>query len=131
MTSLKTSVVVLAAVAGLVGCAPMDKATRAETPQSAFQEGAAYDVSGTVVRIEGDKVTLAREGLPPMQLRVETNTMVTLNGYQSNVRAIPEGGQVRAKFQVIDDRPVAVRLDVNSTGGMPQQPGQPQQPMNP
>jgi hypothetical protein len=62
--------------------------------------------------------------------------MVTLNGYQSNVRAIPEGGQVRAKFQVIEDRPIAVRLDVSSAGGMPpEQPGmggqQPQQPINP
>ena len=129
--TVNTKLMALAAALGLAGCMNVERAVREAPPQSVFQEGTAYDASGTVVRVEGNKVTLAREGLPPMKLMVENNTLVTLNGYQSSLRAIPEGGVVRAKFQVIEDRAIAVRLDVNSRESGMSQPRQPMTPAQP
>ncbi len=125
----RTQLLAAVAVLGLAGCMATDLAMREPPPQSVFREGAAYDAAGTVVRIERNHVTLAREGLPPMRLMVESATRVTLNGYQASVRSIPEGGIVRAKFQIVDDRAVAVSLDVKTEAlapaGQPEVPGAP------
>ena len=109
-----------------VGCTAAQKMVARTSPSETFQEKTAYDATGTAVKVKGNEVTLAREGLPAMMLEVEGRTRVTLNGYQSSAKAIPEGGMVRAKFQIVDNRPVAVRLDVSSTHEpQTEQPGQP------
>jgi hypothetical protein len=102
-------------MAGMVGgCAQVERATRGETPTTYLQPDKAYDAQGIAIKVSSTNLTLARQGLPPMKLEVDVGTEVTVNGYRSTMQSIPEGAQVRAKFQLVDEHPVAIRVDASS-----------------
>ena len=62
-------------------------------------------------------ITLARQGLPDADLDVRDQTKVMLDGKKVELKAIPEGAQVRAKFQLEGEQPVAVEINAKSPKG--------------
>lgn len=83
--------------------------------QGVYKTEEAFDVQGTVMEVDDDDLTLAREGLPPVELDVHNRTEVTLDGKPSRVEQLPPGAQVRAKFQLKDDDIIAVRIEATSS----------------
>ncbi|SET95468.1 hypothetical protein [Stigmatella erecta] len=75
----------------------------------------AFDIKGTIASRSDDGITLERPGLPAAELDVRDETAVWLNGKKVKADALPEGAQVRAKFQIDGDDIVAVELRATST----------------
>jgi hypothetical protein len=89
-----------------------------ELPEGTFEKAQAFNLQGTVQETQRDGVTISREGLPAAELKVHPRTVVTLDGTQvATPDAIPEGSQVRAMFQLLDDDAVAVELQATSPKG--------------
>ncbi|HEY0092924.1 MAG TPA: hypothetical protein VGB96_01310, partial [Archangium sp.] len=71
-----------------------------------FKTDKAFTVNGTLKGEAMGGVTLARQGLPDADLDVRDQTKVMLDGKKVELKAIPEGAQVRAKFQLEGEQPV-------------------------
>ncbi|WP_043410817.1 hypothetical protein [Archangium violaceum] len=82
-----------------------------------FKTDKAFSVTGTLKGEAGEEITLARQGLPDADLDVRDQTKVMLDGKKVAVKDIPEGAQVRAKFQLEGEEPVAVELKATSPKG--------------
>jgi hypothetical protein len=75
----------------------------------------AFDIQGTIASRSDDGITLERAGLPSAELDVRDETAIWLDGKKVNAKALPEGAQVRAKFQIDGDDIIAVELRATST----------------
>jgi hypothetical protein len=83
--------------------------------QNVLKTRGAFDITGTIASRSDDGITLERAGLPSAELDVRDETAVWLNGKKVKADALPEGAQVRAKFQIDGDDIVAVELRATST----------------
>jgi hypothetical protein len=83
-----------------------------------FKKDKAFTISGTLKGTGGGGVTIARQGLPNADLDVRKQTQVMLDGKKVEVGAIPEGAQVRARFQLEGEEIVAVELNATSPKGV-------------
>ena len=81
-----------------------------------FKKAQAFNIKGTLKNLAGGGVTIVREGLPDADLDVRKETLVMLDGKKAELRAIPEGAPVSAKFQLEGEEVVAVELRAKSTG---------------
>jgi hypothetical protein len=83
----------------------------------------AFNVNGTLKRLDGNEVILSRQtqNLPDVDLDVRDQTQVMLDGKKVAVGDIPEGAQVRARFQLDGDDVVAVELNATSPKGVKKQ----------
>jgi len=95
-----------------------DGASAVKAP-SAKELAQAFDLRGTVKSPSAAFLTVERPGLPAASLSVRDRTQVTLDGTPVEVKDLPEGAQVRAKFQLEGEEPVALRIEARSsaTGG--------------
>jgi hypothetical protein len=91
-----------------------DKMGIARADQGTFTASKAFTARGTLKNTGGGAVTLVREGLPNADLDVRPETIVMLDGKKVESNAIPEGSQVRAKFQLEGGEAVAVELNATS-----------------
>lgn len=82
-----------------------------------FKTDKAFTVNGTLKGEAMGGITIARQGLPDAELDVRDQTKVMLDGKKVQVGAIPEGAQVRAKFQLEGEEPVAVEINAKSPKG--------------
>jgi hypothetical protein len=80
-----------------------------------FRSGQAYELNGTVSQVKFGKVTIAREGLPNAVLDIKDGTQVQMDGRSIDAKYLPEGAQVRAKFQLDGNDGVALKIDATST----------------
>ncbi len=106
--------VVLAVGAGVAGCKSIPGTRSSSTLPTRVSAERAYEVAGTISKISSREVTIAREGLPIAKLEVAPSTEVTLNGTKVAASALPEGGIARARFELDEDKPVAIRLEVET-----------------
>jgi hypothetical protein len=74
-------------------------------------------MSGTLKGSAFDGITIARQGLPNADLDVRKETTVMLDGKKVEVGSIPEGAQVRVRFQLEGEEIVAVDLNATSPKG--------------
>lgn len=83
----------------------------------------AFNVNGTLKRLDGNEVVLSRQNqnLPDVDLDVRDQTQVMLDGKKVAVGDLPEGAQVRARFQLDGDDVVAVELNATSPKGVKKQ----------
>jgi hypothetical protein len=94
--------------------------TSAQKAPSAQELSQAFDLKGTVKSPSAAFLTVERKGLPTASLSVRDRTQVTLDGKQVAVQDLPAGAEVRAKFQLEGEEPVALRIEARSpsaTGG--------------
>ncbi|MGZ3458557.1 MAG: hypothetical protein ACXU86_08635 [Archangium sp.] len=94
------------------------EAKQTENEAAAMNKAHAFNLNGTVKKAGHNGVTISRQGLPDADLAVRDQTQVMLNGKKVAVADIPEGSQVRAKFQLEGNDTVAVVLDATSPKGM-------------
>ena len=99
--------------------------TSAQKAPSAQELSQAFELRGTVKSPSAAFLTVERPGLPNASLSVRDRTQVTLDGKPAEVKDLPKGAQVRAKFQLEGEEPVALRIEARSTaatggsGGVP------------
>lgn len=94
------------------------KAVGAQTEdEGTFKMDKAMSLSGTMKDATADGVSIARQGLPDADLDVRHQTKVMLDGKKVAVKDIPEGSQVRAKFQLEGHESVAVEINATSPKG--------------
>jgi hypothetical protein len=92
-----------------------DEAPSAAKAPSAKELAQAFDLRGTVKSPSAAFLTVERPGLPAASLSVRDRTQVTLDGKPAEVKDLPKGAQVRAKFQLEGEEPVALRIEARST----------------
>jgi len=81
-----------------------------------FKTAQAFSIKGNIKNLAGGGVTIVRPGLPDADLDVRKETLVMLDGKKVELRAIPEGAPVSARFQLEGEEVVAVELRAKSTG---------------
>ena len=79
-----------------------------------FKNDKAFTMNCTLKGQAFDGVTLARQGLPDADLDVRKETQVMLDGKKVDLKAIPEGAQVRASFQLEGEEVVALEIKATS-----------------
>ncbi len=83
--------------------------------EGTFKVKQAFSMKGTLKDATLEGVTIERPGLPAADLDIREKTLVWLDGKKvKGVDAIPEGAQVRAKFQLEGQDIVAVELRATS-----------------
>ncbi len=86
--------------------------------EGTFKVAQSFNLRGTLKEATLEGVTIERQGLPAADLDVRDKTAVWLDGKEVKVDAIPEGAQVRAKFQLEGQDIVAVELRATSPKGI-------------
>jgi hypothetical protein len=90
-----------------------------------------FDIEGRISSVSGDKITISREDLPAAELSLASNTKIELDGDAASAQQLEEGQEVRAKFNLQEDRPIALEVsaerkdDQQAAGGSGALGGQP------
>lgn len=82
--------------------------------EGTFKAAQAFTMKGTLKDKTAEGVTIERPGLPAADLDIRDKTAVWLDGKKVDKDALPEGAQVRAKFQLEGQDIVAVELRATS-----------------
>jgi hypothetical protein len=99
-----------------VGKAAKDAVGVQSENEGTFKVAQSFNMRGTLKDRTMEGVTIERPGLPAADLDVRDKTAVWLDGKKvKGVEAIPEGAQVRAKFQLEGQDIVAVELRATSS----------------
>ncbi|WP_224244879.1 hypothetical protein [Hyalangium gracile] len=85
--------------------------------EGTFKTAQAFSMRGTLKDKTMEGITLERQGLPAADLDIRDKTAVWLDGKKVDKDALPEGAQVRAKFQLEGQDIVAVELRATSPKG--------------
>jgi hypothetical protein len=85
--------------------------------EGTFKTAQAFTMKGTIKDKTLEGVTIERPGLPAADLDIRDKTLVWLDGKKVKADALPEGAQVRAKFQLEGQDIVAVELRATSAKG--------------
>lgn len=88
-------------------------AASAKAP-SAEELAQAFDLKGTVKSPSAAFLTVERKGLPPASLSVRDRTVVMLDGKQVTAQDLPAGAEVRAKFQLEGEEPIALKIEARA-----------------
>ncbi|MFP2911507.1 hypothetical protein ACLESD_42075 [Pyxidicoccus sp. 3LFB2] len=87
--------------------------------EGTFKMEHAMNLKGTMKDATADGVSIARPGLPVADLDVRDKTVLMLDGKKiEKTDQIPEGAQVRAKFQLEGQEVVALELRATSPKGV-------------
>ncbi|MCP3139937.1 hypothetical protein [Pyxidicoccus xibeiensis] len=87
--------------------------------EGTFKMEHAMNLRGTMKDATADGVSIARPGLPDADLDVRDKTVLMLDGKKvEKTDQIPEGAQVRAKFQLEGQEIVALELRATSPKGV-------------
>jgi hypothetical protein len=81
-----------------------------EQRKHAFEGKQNFDVDGKVQRISGRNITIAREELPAVTLRIERYTAIELDGEKAARTQLKPGQDVEASFNLNGDKAVALEL---------------------
>jgi hypothetical protein len=101
-----------------IGKAAKDATGVQTESEGTFKAAQAFTMRGTIKDKTMEGVTIERPGLPPADLDIRDRTVVWLDGKKVTADALPEGAQVRAKFQLEGQDIVAVELRVTSPKGV-------------
>ncbi|HYI00702.1 hypothetical protein [Hyalangium sp.] len=85
--------------------------------EGTFKTAQAFSMRGTLKDKTAEGVTIERPGLPAADLDIRDKTAVWLDGKKVKKDALPEGAQVRAKFQLEGQDIVAVELRATTPKG--------------
>lgn len=85
-------------------------ATRDEKKHPTFSGKDNFEVEGKISSVSASSITLNREELPAAKLSVDRNTKIELDGKQVSSSQLKEGQEVKASFNLQDDKPMAVEI---------------------
>lgn len=89
-----------------------------------------FELKGTVSSVDStnNTITVQREkNLPPVELQVAQGTDIKWDGKQASLNQLQPGSEVRARFNLANDQPVAIELDAKQARGQKHQQQQQQQ----
>jgi len=69
-----------------------------------------FDVEGTIQSVSKGSITLRREELPAAKLNLDRNTMIELDGEKVSTSQLKPGQEVKASFNLRNDKPMAVEI---------------------
>ena len=69
-----------------------------------------FEVKGKVASASSSSITLHRDGLPDAKLDVDRNTKIELDGNHVSAGQLQPGQDVKASFNLKDDKPMAVEI---------------------
>jgi hypothetical protein len=84
--------------------------TQGERRKHLFEGKQNFDLDGKVQRVTGRSITITREELPPVTLRIEKYTAIELDGEKAARTQLRQGQDVQASFNLSGDKPVALEL---------------------
>jgi colicin import membrane protein len=70
-----------------------------------------YEVKGKIQSVTASTITVRRDEMPPAKLRVDHNTKIELDGERASASQLKQGQDVKASFNLSDDKPMAVEID--------------------
>ncbi|WP_224362652.1 hypothetical protein [Hyalangium versicolor] len=100
-----------------IGKAAKDATGMQTESEGTFKAAQAFSLTGTLKDKTMEGVTIERKGLPAADLDIRDKTALWLDGKKVSKDALPEGAQVRAKFQLEGQDIVAVELRATSPKG--------------
>lgn len=79
-----------------------------------------FELKGTVSSVDptANTITVNRQGLPPVELQVAQGTDIKYSGRQASLNELQPGSEVRARFNVAENQPLAIELDAKPSKGM-------------
>ncbi|QSQ12456.1 hypothetical protein [Myxococcus landrumensis] len=77
----------------------------------------ALSLKGTLKEADDDSVSMTRKNLPDAKLEVKDQTVVLLDGKKVRADEIPEGSELKVRFQLDGDNIVAVEVRATSPKG--------------
>lgn len=69
-----------------------------------------FDIEGTIQSASSGSITLQRKELPAAKLNVDRNTKIELDGKQVSAAQLQPGQEVKASFNLQNDKPMAVEI---------------------
>ena len=84
---------------------------RGEKKHPMFEGKNNYEVKGKIQSVTASSITVRRDEMPPAKLRVDRNTKIELDGERASASQLKEGQEVKASFNLSDDKPMAVEID--------------------
>ncbi|ATB29288.1 hypothetical protein [Melittangium boletus] len=85
-----------------------------DAKDSLTQNGKTYSASGTLKSADSDSLVLSRPNRKDSSFEVRPDTIVMLDDKKVEAGALPEGSQVRARFQRDGQKLIAVEIDATS-----------------
>jgi hypothetical protein len=82
-----------------------------------FADAHNFDVKGKVQKVSASSITIRRDDdkLPPVKLSVDKSTKVELDGERASVTQLKQGADVKASFNLREDKPIAVEIKADKT----------------
>jgi Cu/Ag efflux protein CusF len=98
-----------------------------------FKDQKNFRVEGMVSSVDPSQrqITVQRQGLPPAELQIATDTQVKVDGKESSLSQIKPGDEVRAEFNLAENQAIAVSVDAKEGKGSKQRSGSPEQQERP
>jgi flagellar biosynthesis component FlhA len=69
-----------------------------------------FDVKGRIQSVNARSITIQRDNLPPAKLDLDRNTRIELNGDRVSATQLRAGEDVKASFNLRNDKPLAVEI---------------------
>lgn len=84
---------------------------RDEKKHPMFEGKNNFEVKGRIQSVSASSITVSREDLPAAKLSVDGNTKIELDGEKVSASQLKQGQEVKASFNLSDDKPMAVEID--------------------
>jgi hypothetical protein len=100
----------------------MHRASADQKKQRPFADAHNFDVKGKVQKVSKDSITIRRDEdkLPPAKLGVDHQTKIEVDGQQASWSKVQQGADVKASFNLRNDKPVAVEIKAEKTDAQKQ-----------
>ncbi|WP_242360828.1 MULTISPECIES: DUF5666 domain-containing protein [Anaeromyxobacter] len=85
-------------------------AARDERKHPMFEGKDNYEVKGKIEAVTASSITVRRDELPAAKLSVDHNTKIELDGQHVAASQLKQGQDVKASFNLKDDKPLAVEI---------------------
>ena len=76
-----------------------------------------FKVDGKIQKVSKGSLTIAREDLPPATLKISKETKVELDGDAVSAGQLKQGQDVKASFNLREDKPEAVEIQAKKADG--------------
>lgn len=73
-----------------------------------------FEIEGKVSKVSGDKLTLNRDDATTATLHVDSTTKIEVDGNAARLSQLKPGQEVKASFNLKDDKPMAIEIKVDS-----------------
>jgi colicin import membrane protein len=96
----------------------MQHARAAGAQQTSLFEGKSnFDVEGKLSKVSQNSITIQRQDLPAATLKVSKQTKIEVDGQKASVGQLRQGANVKASFNLQEDKPVAVEIKSEKVEG--------------